>query len=273
MSNETGITVITPKSLPEAQSLAALVSKSSLLPQDLKGKEPEILMIIMTGAEIGLAPMQSIRAIDIIKGKPTLKAEAMTALVRARKDVCEYLVLRESTAKRCTIETRRVGDPSPTTMSYTIEDAAAAGLLLGNDNYKKFPANMLRARCGSAICKAVYSDLILGLYDPEEIAPERGVTPLSLVKPSPPANVVDSTSTPAPTADYGANGEPLSEGAKLEVRLEEAQGQPDLETLVKPIGEIKTRAPQWYAKLRARWGERQAEFRPNKPAPEPGSAD
>lgn len=281
MSIETGITVITPKSLDEARSLASLVSKSSLLPADLRGKEPEILMTIMTGAELGLAPMQSIRAIDVIKGKPTLKAEAMVALVRRRRDVCEYLVLKESTAKRCTYETKRVGDPQPTTMSFTTEDAAAAQLL-GNDNYKKFPAAMLRARCGSAICKAVYSDLILGLYDPDELAPERSIepretppSPLSLVKPQ--GDVIDSTATPAtPAVDYGPNGEPLTDGAKLEVKLEEAQSPADLDALTKGIGDLKTRAPAWYAKLRARWGERSKELaaKPVAPAPaaEPGAA-
>lgn len=275
MSNETGITIITPKSLDEAKSLSSLISKSALLPDAFRGKEAEVLMAIMTGAELGLAPMQSLRAIDVIKGKPTLKAEAMTALVRGRKDVCEYLVIKESNAKRCTYETKRVGDPSPTTMSFGIEDAQAAGLT-GNDNYKRFPAAMLRARCGSAICKAVYSDVILGFYDPDELAPERpaearDVTPsLSIVKPTPPGNVVDSTAT-APAPDYGANGEPLSDGAKLEVKLEEAQNQGDLDALTKGIGELKTKAPTWYAKLRARWGERQKEFAA-KPSPaEPGS--
>lgn len=285
MSDE--ITIITPKSLDEAKSLSALISKSSLLPADLRGKEPEILMTIMTGAELGLAPMQSIRAIDVIKGKPTLKAETMTALVRGRKDVCEYLVLKESTAKKCTYETKRVGDPAPTSITFTIEEAAAAGLIAQTrngepNNWMRFPAAMLRARAGSAICKAVYSDLILGVYDPDELAeqkPEpRDVTPppaapaLALVKPTPPGNVVDSTATPAPAAaaDYGANGEPLSDGAKLEVKLEEAQNQQDLDKLTTPIGALKTKAPTWYTKLRARWGERRDELAKSATASTPG---
>lgn len=273
MSTESGIVVITPKSLDEAKNFSAMISKSSLLPPDLRGKEPEILMTIMTGAEIGLAPMQALRAIDIIKGKPTLKAEAMTALVRARKDVCEYLVLRESSAKKCTYETKRVGDPSPTTMSFGIEDAQAAGLT-GNDNYKRFPAAMLRARCGSAICKAVYSDLVLGLYDPDELAPERPSderATLSVVRSSPPT--INSTAiavAPPPPPDYGPNGEPLSEGAKLAVALDEAQSQATLDALTDDIVKLKTSAPAWYAKLRARWGERRDELA--APPSEPGAA-
>ena len=75
MSTESGIVVITPKSLDEAKNFSAMISKSSLLPPDLRGKEPEILMTIMTGAEIGLAPMQALRAIDIIKGLSVMQPQ------------------------------------------------------------------------------------------------------------------------------------------------------------------------------------------------------
>lgn len=250
------ITVITPKSLDEARSLAGIISKSSLLPDAFRGKEPETLMAIMTGAELGLAPMQSLRAIDVIKGKPTLKAEAMTALVRARRDVCEYLVLRETSATKCTFETKRVGDPCATTMSFSVEDARAAGLL-SNDNYKRFPAAMLRARAGSAICKAVYSDLILGLYDPDEIEHRDVAAPRA----SPPGNVVDSVATvvSAP-ADYDASGAPVSEAAKLEAVLEEAPDVAGLNALVDRLARLKTSNPEAYARLRARWGVRRNEL-------------
>lgn len=257
------ITIITPKSLAEARDLSATLAKSTLLPEALRGKEAEILMTIMTGAELGLAPMQSIRAIDVIKGKPTLKAETMTALVRGRKDVCEYLKLVTSTPTLCTYETKRVGDPSATTMSFSAEDAKAAGLI-SNDNYRKFPAAMLRARAGSAICKAVYSDILLGVYDPDELAPERDVTP----RPSPPANVVDSVATVVPTpADFDTSGAPVSERAKLDVAINEAQEEAHLSPLTARIVALKERDPKAYLELRAKWGAKRDELKAaSKPA-------
>lgn len=237
------ITIITPKSLDEVTTLSRTLSKSALLPEALRGKEAEILMTIMTGAELGLAPMQSIRAIDVIKGKPTLKAEAMTALVRARRDVCEYLIIKHSDATRCTMETKRVGDPSATTMSFTADDAKAAGLM-SNDNYKRFGAAMLRARCGSAICKAVYSDLMLGVYDSDEIEREapRDVTP----RPTPP-NVVDSTATVEST-----------ERAVLETAVATASNEAELTALVERITRLGASDK---AKVRAAWGARRDELR------------
>ena len=238
------ITIITPKSLDEVTTLSRTLSKSALLPEALRGKEAEILMTIMTGAELGLAPMQSIRAIDVIKGKPTLKAEAMTALVRARRDVCEYLIIKHSDATRCTMETKRVGDPSATTMSFTADDAKAAGLM-SNDNYKRFGAAMLRARCGSAICKAVYSDLMLGVYDSDEIEREapRDVTP---PRPTPP-NVIDSTATVE-----------SSERTALEAAVAAANSEAELTALVERITRL---AAADKAKVRAAWGARRDELR------------
>lgn len=246
MSNE--ITIITPKSLEEARSLSSTISKASLLPDALRGKEADVLMTIMTGAELGLGPMQSIRSIDVIKGKPTLKAEAMVALVRRRRDVCEYLVLRKSDATACTMETKRVGDPVATTLSFTIEDAKAAGLL-SNDNWKRFPAAMLRARCGSAICKAVYSDLTLGLYDPEEIEPSRSVEPRDVTPPRASPPTIESTATALPPVDVAREA--------LELAVESAQTLETLTSLVPQMQALKMRNDD---PLRLRWGARRDEL-------------
>lgn len=252
MSNE--ITIIAPKSLDEARSLSTTISKASLLPDALRGKEADVLMTIMTGAELGLGPMQSIRSIDVIKGKPTLKAEAMVALVRRRRDVCEYLVLRKSDATSCVMETKRVGDPVPTTLSFSIDDAKAAGLL-SNDNWKRFPAAMLRARCGSAICKAVYSDLTLGLYDPEEIEPSRSVD-VAPPRASPP--VIESTATALPPVD--------ERRTKLEAEVEAAVNVEALNALVPSMAALKMRQDD---PLRLRWGARRDELmRAAQPKPE-----
>lgn len=176
MTTETGITIISPRTLDEAKNLATTLSNARTIPEALQKAPADVLAIVMAGAELGLAPMQSLRALVLIKGKPTLSADAMGALVKSRRDVCEFLVLESSDATRATYSTKRVGDPRPTTLSFTIEEAKTAGL--NGDNWRKFPAAMLRARALSAICRAVYPDLILGVYDPDELpAEEKDVTP------------------------------------------------------------------------------------------------
>jgi len=176
--NENAITIISPKTLAEAKELAAQLSGARTIPEALQKSPADVLAIVMAGAELGLAPMQSLRALVIIKGKPTLSADAMGALVKSRRDVCQYLQLKTSTDKVATYATQRVGEPEPTVLSFTIEEAKQAGLVAQTrngepNNWMRFPAAMLRARALSAICRAVYQDLLLGVYDPEELAPER----------------------------------------------------------------------------------------------------
>jgi hypothetical protein len=171
------LAIIAPRDLAEAKALSTTLAKASLLPEALRGKEADVLMIIMTGAELNLAPMQAIRAIDVIKGRPAIKAEAMVALVRNRKDVCKYFKCESTDATKATWVTQRIDDPTPTTLTFTMEQAKAAGLT-SSDMYRKFPDTMLRWRAASMLVKMVYSDIVLGLYSDEEAQTfEKDITP------------------------------------------------------------------------------------------------
>jgi hypothetical protein len=205
------ITIITPKSLSEAKELAQTLAAARSIPEVLQKSPADVLAIVLAGAELGLAPMQSIRGIRLIKGQPALSADAMGALVKARRDVCQYLLLVESTPQRATYRTQRVGDPQPTELTYTLEDAQRAGLTSG-DNWRKYPAAMLRARCLSAICRAVYPDLLLGVYDPEELAsvePPRPAQPAEVVDAVVQAATAAAVSTPAPQPSPPQVAQPL----------------------------------------------------------------
>jgi hypothetical protein len=124
-------------------------------------------MIIITGHELGLSPAQSLRGIYVVKGKPVLAADTMVAVVR-RSGLCESWRTVESTPERCTITTRRKGETHDAERTWTIADAKRAGLLT-NGTWGAYPAAMLRHRCASDLAREVYPDVILGMYDPEEM--------------------------------------------------------------------------------------------------------
>lgn len=258
MSSDTSIAVITPRNFEEAKSMSTTLAKASLLPQALRGKEADVLMTVMAGAELGLGPILSIRSIHVIDGKPTLSADLIAALCLRRADVCEYLQPTESSATKATYTAKRKGAPAPVTMSFTIEEAKMAGLA-GKGNWLKYPAAMLRARCISAICRAVFPDLVGGLYDSDsaEIEAPRDVTP---AKASPPT--IDSTATALPpVADYAPDGSPLTERAKLEVAVTEAQDEAALNALVERITKL---GADDKARVRQQWGARRDELRAPK---------
>lgn len=127
----------------------------------------EAAMIIITGHELGLSPAQSLRGIYVVKGKPVLAADTMVAVVR-RSGLCESWRTVESTPERCTITTRRKGETRDAERTWTIADAKRAGLLTSG-TWGAYPAAMLRHRCAADLARQEYPDVILGMYDPEEM--------------------------------------------------------------------------------------------------------
>lgn len=159
-------TALEPTSAEQAFWLAERLVKSGLLGRAIQRPEAAFA-VILAGRELGLTAMQSLRSLHVIEGKPTMSADLMAALVK-RSPLCKSFRLIKSTPEIATYETERVGE-GVTSMSFTIEEARAAGVT-GKDNWKKYPSAMLRARCIAALSRVVYPDLMLGIYEQDEIA-------------------------------------------------------------------------------------------------------
>jgi len=263
-------TIATPAALAfEAQNagecltLARTLVASRLLPRAIATPEAAFA-VIMTGRELGLTAMQSLRSIHIIEGKPTLSADLMIALVR-RSPVCEYLVLVESTSKVATYEAKRKDSPKPTRMSFTIDDAERAGLL-GKDNWRKFAPAMLRARCGSAICRAEFSDVMLGVYDPDEIAPANDApaepvrwAEVETVESAP--SVANATTTEAPEPEY-------VDTMAIGVQADACETTAELDALARRVGREVAKDDPRREEIRSIFTRRRAELTATR---EPGS--
>lgn len=195
-----------PQSLEQAMSLAKTLAASQIIPDALRNKPADVLVILMTGRELGIGPMQAMRGISVIKGKPVLSADLMVAQCLRHRGVCEFFRLVESTPTAARYQTKRVGS-EPVELAWTIDDAKRAGLD-GGQNWRAHPAAMLRARCASALARAVYPDLVGGIYEEsegEEIAGKaRSVTvsppPEAPAQPEPQAPAIDVKSEPVPSA-------------------------------------------------------------------------
>lgn len=104
-----------------------------------------------------------------IKGKLSMSAQLMVGLV-LRSGVCEYFDLVESTPKRAVYVTKRKGAKHEVKFEFTIEEAQSAGYLGKADSaWSKTPKTMLRHRCETELCRAVYPDVVGGLYSAEEL--------------------------------------------------------------------------------------------------------
>jgi len=161
------VTIIAPRTLEEVSTLSERISKSGLLPEALRGKVPEVMMQIMAGQELGLAPMASLRSFSIIGGKPVMSADAMVAVVLG-SGKCEYFHrVGEGTDKSVTYATKRRGREEQR-CTWSIEMAKTAALNM-KDNWRTFPRAMLASRAKSELARDVYSDILAGIFTAEEM--------------------------------------------------------------------------------------------------------
>lgn len=173
------LAVFSSQDLAEAKSLSTTLSKAALVPEALRGKEADILFIVLTGAEMGIGPMKSLQAFESIKGRVGMKPVYMLGMVRAHPSI-ESIDIVESTATKAVVESKRKGSPKVLRTTFTIDDAKTAGLL-SSEMYRKWPAQMLGWRCTAIHCRANHSDIIGGHYTTEEVETfERDVTPVAV---------------------------------------------------------------------------------------------
>lgn len=208
-----------PDALGGAMSLAKQMAQSTLIPKALQGKPGDVLVVLLTGKEFGLGPMQALRGIHVVEGKAVMAADLMVGLCVARREVCAFFTLVESTAHKATYRTQRVGAPAPVEMTWTIEQAKAAGLA-GKNNWRAYPDAMLRARCASALARVVFPDLLAGTYDPEELGQPlfSEPAPAPVRETEPPAQQEQATAPEAPPQKKGkpARRRLLEEAAKVD---------------------------------------------------------
>lgn len=150
----------------EVFALAKHLAKAKgFVPKNLLGDEGSIAAAILTGIELGLGPMEAMRSIHIIEGRPSMSADLMLARAIRAGIVVTWL---KANATEARAKLQRPGFP-PYEQSWTQQDAVTAGLW-GKNTWAKYPAAMLRARCISAALRAYAPDVLgSGVYTPDEI--------------------------------------------------------------------------------------------------------
>jgi hypothetical protein len=133
---------------------------------DVPATTANVTAALLTGKEVGLAPMASLRSIVVINGTPAMNALATRALVLAQG---HELWLVESTKTRCIYQGRRAGSDRVQESTWTIDRAKDLGLL-GKPNWRQQPIAMLIARATAECARLVAPEVLLGLpYVAEEL--------------------------------------------------------------------------------------------------------
>lgn len=153
--------------LDQQINYAKAMAVSNLLPVAYQNHPENVLVALEQGRALGIAPIQAMNQINVIKGKPALSADLIAALVRRAGH--RLRVEGDDTYAQVTII--RADDPDyiPKPVRWDMERAKRAGLL-GNPSWQKYPAAMLRARAISEAARAWANDALYGfIYTPEEL--------------------------------------------------------------------------------------------------------
>lgn len=138
-------------------------------------KENETLIKIIYGTELGLKPIQAAHSVQTVQGKIVLSAQAMLALARGNIE-CEYIQCKETSEEKAVLEGKRKGDPEPTIITYTYEQAVEAGLT-AKSVWKKHRAEMLRSRATTNLVRLMFPESVLGIYSDDEIGTPKDASP------------------------------------------------------------------------------------------------
>ena len=152
------------RTLEEMATFAEIVMTSGLA-LGHRTKE-SVVIALQLGAELGFTPMQSLRTIAVIQGRPVPSADGCVAAVTA-SGRCDYFREVETTDTHSTWETLRRGDAQPRQFTFTIDDARRAGLT-HRDHWQAYPKRMLAARAKKYLAQDTYPDIIGGLISAEE---------------------------------------------------------------------------------------------------------
>jgi hypothetical protein len=166
LSNSNDMILPSPQSWQVLKQQTAELIASGFLPQSIKTPQ-QAIAIILKGRELGIPPMQALSHIHVINGKLCMSAELMGAQILKLHPKTRINFLSRTNTK-CELEVIRDGC-KPSTFTFTMEDAQAAGIT-GNPSWKKYPRAMLHARCVSEMARSLFPDAISGVsYTPEEL--------------------------------------------------------------------------------------------------------
>ena len=151
--------------VPQATRLAEQIARTDFVPEGLRGNPAAVMAAMLKGHEVGMAPMQALSHIHVIKGKPTISAEGQRALVLAAGHSIRVKAL---TPEKCVLVGTRSGETEGTEIAYTMAEAKSSGIARGN-NWSNHPTDMLLARASTRLCRAVFPDVTGGLSSYEEV--------------------------------------------------------------------------------------------------------
>ena len=139
--------------------LAGKLARTPFVPRAMQGNPAAVAAAILTGREMGLGPMASLRGIDVIEGRPSLTAQMLAARILAAGHRIEWKHISD---ERATVRIERADGLSEAESTWSMKDAQRAGLA-SKKVWQQYPRHMLQHRALSEAAGMACPDVALGL--------------------------------------------------------------------------------------------------------------
>jgi len=159
---------VTKESWDVIQSVAPVVQASRMFGTTVE----QAAIVMLKGHELGLGLASSFEYIHVIDSKPSLAPKGALALIQRSGELAglkiEDGVDDKGAPSECAVWMKRTNG-FEYTATFTMADAARAGLVKKGGGWEKYPANMLRWRAIGYCADIVFPDVTGGMCRPEEL--------------------------------------------------------------------------------------------------------
>lgn len=153
------------RTVADLQTMGQMMAKSGFFASSREAAQA--MVQIQCGQELGIPPFAAMSGIHVINGKLCISAGTIAAMIK-RSGKYDYKVITW-TNEACSVRFFERGEVCGPDSTFTLPDAATAGLL-NNQTWKKFPRNMLFARCITNGARMYCAEIFLGpIYEPSEM--------------------------------------------------------------------------------------------------------
>jgi len=155
--------------LAAAQQMGKMIAESGLF--GIK-TTPQGMVLALEAMHQQRPVMELARRYHVIEGKLSMRADAMQAEFQADGGLVKWL---ETSTEVCSAEfSHPKHAPEAVPVTVTFKEMKESGVAVGSGkaikaNWKKFPRQMLRARCISEGVRMVHPGIVVGVYTPEEV--------------------------------------------------------------------------------------------------------
>lgn len=161
------------KSFDQMARVAAMLAKSSIVPQNYQGKPEDCFLAVEMAARMNTSPLMVMQNLFVVKGKPSWAGQACMAMINAcgkfRNVKHVYTGTKGTDSRGCYVTAVRVSDGEVVNgTEVTIAMAKAEGWIT-NTKWKNMPEQMLGYRAASFFARMYCPEALLGLQTTEEV--------------------------------------------------------------------------------------------------------